>query len=335
MPGDRSLPNGAALIESRRILMMRTIALNAGSFAKTFAWILTLAVGVVVPGAVAATPSASALPVVVSVLPQKYFVERIGGARVAVTVMVLPGANPAVYEPKPQQMTELAGAACYFSVGVPFERVWLPRFQAVNRTLRLVDTGAGIARQRMAAHHHEHPAGDSDDHADHNEAILDPHIWLSPPLVLQQARTIWIALSEVDPAHASLYAANFRAFVNEIAELDTRVRDLLAPVGNERAFMVFHPAWGYFASAYGLEQWPVELEGKEPKAAELQEIIERARTRRVRVVFVQPQFAKRSAETIAQAIGARLVTLDPLAETWADNLLQAAAGIRAALLPPT
>lgn len=269
----------------------------------------------------------------VSVLPHKYFVERIGGQQVRVSAMVLPGANPAVYEPKPGQMAELSRAALYFAAGVPFETVWLPRFQGINEKMRVVAVGAGIARRRMSAHHHESDGQGATKSGAGEATVLDPHIWLSPPLVLLQARNIWKALCETDPAHAASYDANYRAFVDEIVVLDVKIRNTLAPSGPNPSFMVFHPAWGYFAAAYSLRQWPVELEGKEPKAGDLKELIRQAHQRRVRVIFVQPQFSTRSAKIVAEAIGAELIPLDPLSEDWADNLLRAAKDIREALTP--
>lgn len=273
------------------------------------------------------------LSVMVSVLPHKYFVERIGGEAVAVSAMVLPGANPAVYEPKPKQMTKLARAVLYFAAGVPFETVWLPRFQRINSKMRVVDVGAGITRRRMDAHHHEMDQDAEGKSSPREGVVLDPHIWLSPPLVLIQARNIWKALCEADPDHAADYDANYRRFASEVVELDTGIRNTLGAVGPNRSFLVFHPAWGYFAQAYSLRQWAVELEGKEPKAADLQQLIRQSTEKRVRVVFVQPQFSTRSAKTIADAIGARLVPLDPLAENWSENLMHAAKQIAAALTP--
>jgi len=88
--------------------------------------------------------------------------------------------------------------------------------------------------------------------------------------------------------------------------------------------MVFHPAWGYFAEAYGLVQVPVEIEGKDPKPAQLQNLIRHARERHIKVVFVQPQFSTKSAELLSREIGGQIVYTDPLAENWAGNLREVA-----------
>ena len=256
------------------------------------------------------------LPVFVSILPQKYFVEQIGGTRVDVRVMVQPGASPATYEPSPRQMAALTRSVLYFAIGVPFEQVWLEKIAAANPRMTLVRTDRGIDKRAMATHDHE--AGE------HARQGLDPHIWLAPRLVRIQARTILEALKEADPAGQEIFTANYRAFISAVEQLDRELHDLLQN-GQNRRFMVFHPSWGYFAEAYGLEQIPVETEGKNPKPAQLRALIEEARRQDIRVIFVQPQFSTRSAELIAREIDGEVVHADPLAADWSGNLRKVAA----------
>lgn len=276
----------------------------------------------------AAAAEGEKLQVVVSIPPQQYFVEQVGGEHVTVAVMVAPGASPATYEPKPRQMAALSRAQVYFAVGVPFESAWLPRIQAANPRMRVVHTAAEIEKVPMAGHHHE-----EDTRHDHNEnprEVLDPHVWLSPPLVKVQARSIRDALVSLDPVHQGDYDANFQRFSGIIDVLDDHLRETFAD-HQGMGFMVFHPAWGYFARTYGLEQIPIEIEGKAPKPAQLQALIEAARRRDIRVIFVQPQFSGQSAAAIAAAIGGAVLPADPLARDWADNLRRQAASIREAL----
>ncbi|BBO92469.1 metal ABC transporter solute-binding protein, Zn/Mn family [Desulfosarcina ovata] len=294
------------------------------------------------------------IPVFVSIIPQKFFVQQIGKDRVDVQVMVQPGASPATYEPKPRQMAELSNARIYFSIGVPFENVWLAKFAAASPDMTVVHTDKGIEKLSMVGdHHHEedehheaveadhnegHDHHEDEGHADldhggghhHSQEGLDPHIWLSPPLVKIQARTIMAALQAMDPAHGSVYEANYRRFEATIDKLDTQLKQTFA--GRQGfQFMVFHPAWGYFAHAYGLRQVPVEIEGKAPKPEQLQHLIEHARKSRINVIFVQPQFSTKSAEQIARAIHGQVVPADPLAEDWAANLLMVAEKFKMAL----
>ena len=273
------------------------------------------------------------LSVFVSILPQKFFVQQIGGDRVDVSVLVEPGASPHTYEPRPRQMTALTGARLYFAIGVGFEKAWLRRIAAANPQMAIVHTDHNIRKIPMVAHHH--PPTDSGHHHGHDEhhhdpGGHDPHIWLSPPLVAQQARTILMALQEADPPRRSEYETNYKRFLDKLYQLDAELRAMFAGK-MDMQFMVFHPAWGYFAEAYNLRQVPVEVMGKEPKPRELQALIEHARKSGIRIVFAQPQFSKRSAETVARDINGQVVFADPLAKDWFANLKAVAEKFEAAL----
>lgn len=273
--------------------------------------------------------AAGAVSVFVSIAPQKYFVQQIGKQLVDVQVMVPPGADPHTYEPRPRQMVALSTAALYFAIGIEFESARLDKIAAANPRMAVVHTDAGIRRIAMTAGHHgkAHHHGEEDRHGGDG---LDPHIWLSPPLVRQQAVSIRDALKRVDPGNAAAYDAHCREFTARIDRLDVRFRTMFEGKRGLR-FMVFHPSWGYFAHSYGLEQVPIEVEGKRPKPAQLAALIERAREKGIRVIFVQPQFSRKSADLIAREIGGRVVFADPLAEDWAANLQAVADEFQAAL----
>jgi len=272
------------------------------------------------------------MPVAVSILPQRYFLEKIGGNFVEIEVMVPPGAAPEQYEPKPRQMSALSRSRIYFACGVPFETTWLPKMISANPKIQVIHTEKDIEKRAMEAHEHRDPSSTLREAGAHrHETIDDPHVWLSPPLVIIQARAIFEALTANDPANRASYEANYRSFVLELLDLDLYLFRLFPTTAKPGSFIVFHPAWGYFADAYGLHQVPVEVEGKEPKARELDELIKRARELGIKTVFVQPQYSPRTAQTIADAVGARLVDADDLAPDWDKNLRKVAAQIAAAL----
>ena len=278
------------------------------SIARTSALVLFMAFGL-------ARTGQAALPVTVSIPPQAHFVEAIGGEHVDVQVMVPANAEPVTYEPTPRQMTALSRAMLYFAVGVPFEKGWLPRFENANPDMTVVDTTAGIQRRAMNSKH------DHGDHGTPEHGALDPHVWLSPALVRLQAEVIRDALITADPAHAADYHRNFRRFAEQIHALDQDILDALTGIDpSARRFLVFHPAFGYFAASYGLEQMAIEVEGKEPGPRELARIIEEARAHDIRVIFIEPQFAQGAARTIAREIGGEVVTLDPLARDWPSGM---------------
>lgn len=272
-----------------------------------------LAFGLGLAGPALAAP----LQVFVSILPQKYFVEHIGGKQVAVAVMVQPGQSPETYEPTPRQMVALSLARLYFSIGVPFEDTWMRRIRDANPALRVVPMQRGIAQLPLGG-----PGGEL--------RGTDPHVWTSPQRVKIMAATIRDALVETDPAHRGDYESNYRLFIADLDALDRNIQAILAPAKG-KPFLVFHPAWGYFAKDYGLRQIAIEAEGKEPGARALARVIDLGKRERVKVIFVQEQFSQRTAETVAAAIGARVVAVDPLAEDYPQNLLQVAHEFAASL----
>jgi zinc transport system substrate-binding protein len=274
--------------------------------------------------------------VFVSIPPQKYFVEKIGGNLVSVSVMVPPGANPHIYEPRPSQMTALAKSRIYFAVGVTFETVWLPKFAMLNPQMRIVPTDKGIDKMAMVEHRHEEDQGakpkarKTHAHGDDARAALDPHVWVSPPEVKIIARNILEAFLETDPGNQSVYTSNHDAFVREIERLDQDLQELFKDKRGFK-FMVYHPGWGYFARAYGLQQVSVEVEGKEPKPEQLKILIDESRKQGIKVIFVQPQFSTKSAETLAKAISGQVVFADNLREDWEKNLRSQAEKFKQAL----
>ncbi|TLP41283.1 cation ABC transporter substrate-binding protein [Arcobacter arenosus] len=280
--------------------------------------------------------------VTVSILPQKFFVEKIAGDKIDVNVMVKPGASPASYEPKTSQMKKLSNSLVYFSIGVPFEKSWLKKFEDANKKMLVVDTTKGIEKQEIQAHEHndeeahdEHKHEEDHDHEknkheeehdEHDHTGLDPHVWLDPILVKKQAENILNALIKVDEANKDFYTKNYQLFVKELDELDKKLESIIEPY-EHKAFMVFHPSWGYFAKRYHLEQISIEIQGKEPKPAQLIELVEEAKKHDIKIVFVAPQFSQKGAKTISKSINGNVATINPLSEKWDENLLKVATEI--------
>jgi zinc transport system substrate-binding protein len=280
-------------------------------FCKAFS--LLVAVFVTLPGIAAASEN---LLVFVSVVPQKTIVERVAGNGVQVEVMVRPGHSPATYEPTARQVAKLAKAKLYVLAGVAFENAWLSRIRAVNPTMMVLDPQHGIAKRTLDGHHHG-------DIRPGPQANLDPHVWTSPLLVKTMAGNIHDKLVELDPEHHRRYADNLAGLRRDLDALDAEIRALLQNVA-ERRFLVFHPAWGYFADTYELEQVTVETGGKEPGPQALASLIAEAERHGLKTIFVQPQFSAKAAAAIAQAIGARIESLDPLAADYFANMRRVA-----------
>jgi len=272
---------------------------------------------------------AEPLRVFASVIPIQTFVEKIGGEHVDARAMVRPGFDPHSYDPTPQQIAALADAVLYVCTGVPFEQAWMERIRSANPSMQVVDARDGITLRELEAHDdedHDHGGGTEQNHEQ------DPHVWTSPPLVRHMVGVIRDALTNLDPAHAADFARNHDAFVAELDSLDRDLHKRLDPLPN-RKFMVFHPAWGYFADTYVLTQVPIEREGKEPGPRALAALIDQARADRIKVVFVQPQFDKRQARQVAQAIDGVVIPIDPLASDYVDNLRRVGREFAQALKP--
>lgn len=266
--------------------------------------------------------AADPLTVFVTVVPQETFVSRIGGEHVRVNALVRAGQDPHAYEPTARQIAALAEADLYVRVGVGFEDAWMPRLLAANPRMRVLDAQDGIELRRKAAGHDHGDPDHGHDHG-HDHGDVDPHVWTSPARVKIMGARIRDALADLAPEYAADFAANYDRFAADLDALDTEIRARLAGVENRR-FMVYHPAWGYFAEDYGLDQVAIEREGKEPGARALTAMIEQARREGIRVIFVQPQLNPSSAEQVARSIGGQVAVIDPLSGDYFENLRRVA-----------
>lgn len=299
--------------------------------------------------------------VFVTIVPQQYIVQQLAGDLAEVNVLVPPGSSPHTYEPSPRQMTALSGADAYFAIGINLENAWLPRIRSANASLRVFGTQRGVKKIPMMAHghqgeghhhavapgHDEHgehhhdgepPHAEHGEHAEHHDGEhhhhggLDPHIWLDPVRFGQIAKNTCQGLVKIDPANAATYKANLAKLLADLDATNTDIAAMLSSLPEDRrTFLVFHPAWGYFADRYHLHQMAIEAEGKEPGPKETARILDFCKERHIRVIFVQPQFSTRSAQTIANELGGQVVPLNPLAVDWKNNIMRAAEAFKKSL----
>lgn len=256
-----------------------------------------------------ATTASAAKPIVfVSIAPQRLMVERIAGKWVTVDVFIPPGSDPHHFEPRPRQMSRLADARLYLATGLALERRWLSAATQYNRKLRVVDVSAGLDR------------GDSN----------EPHLWLNPRYYEAMAANALEAMAAEKLAPEDALQTGFQSLARDLRALDEAIRARLSN-RPRRHFLVQHPAWGHFAAAYDLVQISIEPASGEPTPRELAATIERARALGLRTVFAQPGSNLRAARTVAQALGAEIVFIDPLAGDYLDNLRRTAELIAASL----
>lgn len=249
--------------------------------------------------------------VAVSILPQAFFVDTIAGEHVTVVTLVGEGQNPHSYEPSPSQMALLAKASVWLLSGTDFEVTLHPKVAKLYPQLKIVDTTEGMELRALEEddHHHHSPDGIN----------IDRHSWLghaqSQVLLSHTANE----LAAIVPTHAAGITQKAQALAADIDATFSLLEEELASLKGQSVF-VYHPSFGYFLDSFGMVQEAVETGGKEPTARDLQRLITLAQERGAKAIFVQKQFPASSAQRVAQAIGAKVIPLDPLAYQWLENI---------------
>ncbi|MCI7075869.1 metal ABC transporter solute-binding protein, Zn/Mn family [Campylobacter sp.] len=311
----------------------------------------------------------SAKPVVIaSIAPVGYLAKAVGGDKIEVQSLAKGDVHS--FEPKPNDMKAVAKASLFIAAGLEFEEAWIPRFKASAKNLVVVQSDAKIAKlkEEHSGHdeeHGEHETKDDkhsghsakDKHADHeakdkhsehakhdekheaheehdeeHEAHADPHVWLNPVLAITMARNISDALIAMDKANKDFYLKNFQKLMNDLLAFDESAKNELAGLKN-RKFVVYHPAWGYFAEHYDLEQISIERNGKEPKIDEMASTVKMIKDENIKVIFADPNRSQKSAQVLASQTGAKVELLDPLGYNLLENLKIAVRAIKDANSP--
>lgn len=256
--------------------------------------------------------------VIVSIPPQAEFVEKIGGDKVKVTVMVPPGANPHTYEPLPDQLNDVSQAELYAEVGsgIEFENVWMDKISSTNKKMVILNCSEGISFI---------PNTESD-----GDNEYDTHVWVSPQNAKIMVENIYDGLIQVDPANRDYYKANKDKYLKELEKADESIKKSLSGHKNNK-IMVYHPAWGYFCRDYGLKQIAIEKNGKEPTPQGIANLIKQAKKEKIKIIFISPQYSRKNADTIASEIGGQVITVDDLDKNYIENLNKVAESFKKAL----
>jgi len=248
----------------------------------------------------------------VSILPQKYFLERICGDEYKINVLIPPGENPATCELTSKQIKTLLNSKLYFSIGyLPYETTHIKNVLEKNNHVQHINLSQDMDLIRDMLEHGDH----------YHEGGIDPHIWTSPENVKLMCESIYETLIKTYPKDNELFTTNFDQLMSEIVSLDVEIANILESK-KDRNFMIYHPALTYFARDYGLNQISIEYEGKSPSPKYIKEIIETAKESNVKIVFVQKQFDLKKAEFIAKEIGGKVIPVDPLNADWMAEMKQ-------------
>lgn len=239
--------------------------------------------------------------VAASVIPQTEFIERVGGSRVIAISMIPPGGGH-TFDPSPRQLTDLSNAVLYMKLDADelFEINHMRTFREINPNMTVVSSSEGITLIQTGR-------------------TADPHIWTSPRNAIIMVENTFRGLAMVDPKNEAYFRANADAYIEELKALDAELTDMLSDLSS-RNFMVFHPAWGYFARDYNLTQIAIEVDGREPAPRDIVRFINIARENNISVIFVQEQVSMNSAVAIAEGFGGEVYVIDPLAKNYIENL---------------
>jgi len=259
--------------------------------------------------------------IAVSILPQEWFVSRIGGDRVQTLVLAGAGQNPHNYEPTPKQISSLARAGAWILSGTEFEISLRPKIEKLFPALPIIDGTAGVVFRRLEGGDHDHHY---DDEADF---LPDRHTWLGSEPAKILAAHIRDTLSAIDPAGEEQYTENFHILTLTIDNEFAILRRDLAYLNGSNVF-VYHPSFGYFLDEFGITQQAVETGGKSPSPRDLNRLIALAKKDLPTVIFVQAQFPVNAAKTVADAVGAEIISLDPLAPDWLANIRRMGEALR-------
>ena len=248
--------------------------------------------------------------------------EKIVGDKWEIKCLLSNGANPESYDPSLTHLLNLENSKAYFRIGyIGFEQTWMDRLMNNTPHIQVFDTSKGIdliLNNDDHGHAHAHNSHDGHIHA------VEPHVWNSIGNALIIAGNTYKALSQLDKANEAYYRNRYDSLCQRIQHTDSLIRRQLSTPEAAKAFMIYHPALSYFARDYGLHQISIEEGGKEPSPAHLKDLIDVCRAENVGVIFVQPEFDKRNAETIAQQTGTRVVPINPLSYDWEEEMLNVA-----------
>jgi zinc transport system substrate-binding protein len=254
--------------------------------------------------------------ITVTIEPQRYFVEQLVDTCFQVVSMVAPGVSPETYDPSPTQIARLAHSRAYFYMGhLGFEEMWLDKLKKNNPDLPFFDNSRGI-HLIVPEDGDTEPAG----HDHHAHSGVDPHTWSSPKAALLIVQNMYQDLENIDPARAGVYRANLEKLTHTIHETDSIVQSCLNR-SSQKAFIIYHPALTYFARDYGLTQYAIESDGKEPTVEQVRKLVDIAREKGIKTIFIQQEFDRKNAEVIARETGSRLVVINPLSYHWREEMI--------------
>jgi len=252
--------------------------------------------------------------IAVSIPPQAWFVSQVADDKADVLILVPPGQNPHNYEPTPKQIKSLSKASAWVLSGTEFEISLRPKIQKLFPDLLIIDGTEGVEFRYLTESDPDHA------HDTNSSLEIDRHTWLGYEPAILMSMKIASSLVILDNKNSDYYFKRMDDLIKKIGNVYSRLRVTLAPLEGKSVF-VYHPSFGYFLDDFGIIQEAVEIEGKEPTARQLNELMEKIKEEKPAAIFVQKQFPANAAKTIADTVGAKVIELDPLAQNWLENIM--------------
>jgi zinc transport system substrate-binding protein len=248
--------------------------------------------------------------ITVTIEPLRYFTEQIAGNKFDVVSMVPKGGNPETYEPTARQMADLSVSELYIKVGqIGFERTWMKTLQKYAPHTIVIDSSTGLKYMNTI------------------NGRLDPHTWMSTVNAITITNNIYKALALIDWKDSMTFKHNLETLQAKIENIDTQIRESITK-DKSTAFLIYHPTLSYFARDYKFIQIPIEEEGREPSAAQIERTIQLAKSKNVKTIFIQKQFSSKNAELVNQYVNAKKVTINPLNYHWDEEMTNIAKSLR-------
>jgi zinc/manganese transport system substrate-binding protein len=247
-------------------------------------------------------------------------VQQVGGERVAVEVLVGPGGDAHVFQPKPSQARLIGQAQIVFSNGLGFEG-WMSRLlNTANYKGRHVVVSEGI--KPIEATGQKHTQTNHKDHGKkghgHHHGDIDPHAWQSVPKAMAFVGNIAKGLCAADAAGCDSYQRNATAYLAELKALDTTIRAQWAVIpAAQRKVITSHDAFGYYAKEYGvtfLAPQGVSTES-EPSAKGVAQLVRQIKQENIKALFVENISDPRLIAQIGRETGVK-----PAGELFSDAL---------------
>lgn len=248
----------------------------------------------------------SKLKVVSSFFPIDQFVGKVGGEAIERMLLIPKGVEPHDYEPTIKDIQRVDSADVLVYNGLGFEN-WIGKMSNPQK----IDASKGLNASYL----------------DERNMTFDPHVWLDPLLAKKQVENIRDGLIMIDPNHKDIYVNNSNNFLNELDNLDEKIRTDLESC-KKKDFITFHNSFSYFAKQYGLNQHSVSNTDPESEVtpARLTEIINIAKTLGLQVIYSEELVDPRQATVIAQEVpDGKVLVLSPI-EGLSENEQKAGLG---------